>query len=138
MKTIYDTPITDFISRGVETVKLTDPVKLAAQRYKSSPLQILLATNDDGRLAGVITDNDLTKLLDMKPDQEVRELATTHDVVAIRPDTELWQLLKIINGENARNMPLNAIPVVDEEKRPIGVVTRDSLRRLLPKTLAET
>jgi CBS domain-containing protein len=133
---IYEEPITNYISRGVASVQVTDPISVAIDRYKSSPYQVVLVTNPDGALTGLITDNDLTKLLGMDPKDPVDRIATTSDVVAINESAQLWQLLKIMNGENPRQTRFDVIPVVDSNKRPVGVVTRDNLHTVLPGALA--
>jgi CBS domain-containing protein len=117
----------------VPAVTVDDSVETAIRVFQSSPLKILTVTKD-GKLAGMITANDMTKLYELGPTQgaKVSQLATLENVVAIKSNAEVWQLLKIMNGGNPRGQWLNEIPVVDNEFRPVGIVTRDALVRNLP------
>ena len=114
-------------------VSIDDSIETALRVYENAPLKVLTVTKD-GKLAGLITASDMTKLYKLAPDQNatVEKLATLGDVVAIKSNAQVWQLLKIMNGGNPRGQWLNEIPVVDEEFRPVGIVTREALVRELP------
>ena len=43
----------------------------------------------------------------------------------------MWQLIRIMNGENAIDKKFDQVPVLDEKNRPIGIVKRDNLRDVL-------
>jgi hypothetical protein len=59
------------------------------------------------------------------------------DVVAIANGAQLWQMLKIMNGENKSRKLVDTLPVVDKEtKIPLGVIRRETLRESLPQKLA--
>jgi CBS domain-containing protein len=122
---LYETPIEKFISKDVEVVGLDDPIKLVIDKYRSSRYRAVLLKDQQDRLAGIITDNDLTNLLGASPDSPVAQIATSGDIVAIRKDANLGQLLAIMN-EPTR--PRQIIPVVDDQNHPVGIVSRESLR----------
>jgi CBS domain-containing protein len=133
----FDVPIRDFIDVKVPKVRLSDKVTVATEIYNASPQHVILVEDDTGALAGVITDNDLTKLMGLDDQATVAKLATTTQVVAIKEDSQLGQLLKIMNGENPLNTRLDMVPVVDANQRPVGIVTRDSLKTILTSTLVQ-
>lgn len=135
--TSLEVPIRDFIDTAIPVVRLGDPITQATEKYKASPRQVILVENDKGALAGVITDNDLTKLMGLDDKGTVDQIATTSQVVAIKEDAQLWQLLKIMNGDNPLHTKLDMIPVVDANQRPVGIVTRERLRSSLASAMLQ-
>jgi CBS domain-containing protein len=131
----FEVPIRDFIDIKVPKVRLSDRVTVATEIYNASPQHVILVEDETGALAGVITDNDLTKLVGLDDQATVAQLATTTQVVAIKEDSQLGQLLKIMNGDNPLNARLDMVPVVDGNHRPVGIVTRDRLKSSLTSTL---
>ena len=129
---LYKTPIEKFISKDVEVARLSDPISLVIDRYRSSRYRAVLLKDQEGRLAGLITDNDLTNLLGASPDSPVEKIATTSEIVAIRKDANLGQLLAIMNEPTP---PRQIIPVVDDQNHPVGIVSRESLRGDIAETL---
>jgi CBS domain-containing protein len=124
---LYEEPIDKFISRDVETVRLDDPVALAASKYNASPYRAVLVEDADGRLAGLITDDDLTKLLGIPENTPVRDIATS-EVVAIKKDANMAQLFGIIKGHTPGGKPLKVVPVVDDNRHPVGIIYWEHLR----------
>ncbi|MBI2510649.1 MAG: CBS domain-containing protein [Opitutae bacterium] len=130
---VLQSGIAKFISADVPTVNIDAPVQEAVDALKNSPYGAVYAVSADRKLAGVITSCDMIKLgtSDATRPKKVSELATTTKIVGIRDDAELWQLLKIMNGENSINKRLDRIPVVSADKKIVGVVDRRALRSAL-------
>jgi len=57
----------------------------------------------------------------------IREFMTT-DVVTVGPDADLDELLSVLAGDDR---DVNRVPVVDEENRVVGIVTRQDVLRML-------
>ena len=135
---IYKAGITDFLT-AVPTVPQNADRDEAIARLGSSPLGVVLVVESpqSQRVTGIITKSDLIKLTNSPPPAKARDLVTSEGVVGIRSDAKLWQLLRIINGDNKRNMILNQVPVVDHEGNALGVVTRDSLRERIDVVAAK-
>ena len=109
-------------------MKATDDIKVVAEKFRNTPHRtVLVADPTTDKLAGLITSKDLTKLAE-KSSGVAKDIASSGNVVAIRNDAQVWQLLKIMNGENALGRPLDTLPVVDADGKPQGVVKRDTLR----------
>lgn len=73
----------------------------------------------DGRLAGIFTDGDLRRHLEIDPDiikRKVGQLMTKHPVV-IKKDRLAAEALEIL-----RTRKLDELPVVDDKGRPVGLV----------------
>lgn len=89
---------------------------------------IVPVVNDDGRLAGVVTDRDICmaayfngKALGQIP----VGIAMAHAAVAIHGD-DLVEQAEMLMRENK----IRRLPVIDDDGRPIGVVAMNDIARL--------
>jgi len=126
---IYQAGITDFLTK-VPTIAETADKDAAVDLLSSSPQGVILVVDSptSKKVTGIITKSDLARLNRKPPPVTAKDLATFEGVVGIRSDAKLWQLLRIINGDNKRNVILNQVPVVDNDGQALGVVTRDMIR----------
>ena len=124
---MLESGITQFVVRDVVKVDNTASVDVALEKFKATPYGAVLVTDSATQaLSGIITGTDLTKLRQSTSPQTAGDLAST-EVVAIRQDAQMWQLLKIMNGENALRRQLDSLPVVDNEGKPVGIIKRERL-----------
>lgn len=126
MERILHSPVTEFISRSYSNVLEDAPLESALQAYKDSPTRSVLVMQPGGtKLRGLITDDDLTKLGSRDHGfKNAKDIATTSDIIAIRDNAELGQLIKILNGGNRLKRRLEVVPVVDGEQNVVGLATR--------------
>ena len=121
--------IKGYIQKNVPTVRESATVGEALEIFKKNSARALYTVKDDnGALSGVITPCDLAKLDQAEKPKTALELATTDKIIGVRQDAELWQLLKIMNGDNVIKKHFDQLPVLNEKNQPIGVVTKDALR----------
>lgn len=120
--------IQGFVQKGTPTILDTGSVEEAISVFKSNSARAVYVLKADGSLAGVITSTDLTKLNQEKKPATALQLATSDKVIGIRQDAELWQLLKIMNGDNAARRSFEQLPVLDADNKPVGTVTKEALR----------
>ncbi len=78
----------------------------------------LYIVDDEGRLMGV---SSLRQLVVVPPDTPLKELMAT-DVFSVRTDTDQEEVAKIV-----ARYDILAVPVVDEERRLMGIVTVDDV-----------
>ena len=131
---VYTTPIRPFIDYNVPILEEDAPLNEAlAALGRSAGRTVLLKKPNSRQLAGIITNADLSKLERLSPDdmksKTAKDLATTSGVVGVRHDAMLWQLLRLINGENTFKRPFNQVPVLDADKQVIGLIAREPLNR---------
>jgi CBS domain-containing protein/sporulation protein YlmC with PRC-barrel domain len=98
---------------GDKTVK-----EVYNELYNQTPKpETILVTNGNSKLVGILYTKDI---LDCDP------LALAKDIVSerkfVHPNVDLNQIIKIFSQYNLR-----ILPVVDKEKKPIGVVTVDTV-----------
>ena len=128
--------IRDFIDRKAPTIKtsasITDLQKAFADPHDAQ-MGSVYAVDDNGLLSGKITLGAVNTLNTpgAKRPATAGEMASKDGLVAVNVDAELWQLLRIMNGENSTNKKLDQIPIVDSSKKFIGVVERDQLSSAL-------
>lgn len=132
---LLESSIGSYISTNVPTVQ-EGASAAEATRLMDNPYGVVFVTDGENRLKGLITRNDLTKLGQVTPPRTASDLGTMQKVVAISSGAQLWQLLKIMNGENKASKTLDVLPVVDSEKKPVGVIRRETLRESLPQKIA--
>lgn len=91
-------------------------------------IQTIYAVDRHGHLAGAIT---LRKLLPVAPDRKVSELMDRR-VATVRADTPQEEVAKLVSKYD-----VHAIPVVDDENRPLGIVTVDDVIDVLAEEQTE-
>jgi predicted transcriptional regulator len=128
----FSSGIAPFVTYDVSRVPKTFNIQDTVASVKSAPSgSVLVIDAGTQALSGIVTENDLAKLVGGNINS-AEDLATK-EVVAIRENAQLWQMLKIINGENILNRPLEYLPVVDAANKPVGVINRKGLQDRLAK-----
>ena len=134
--------IEDLMSKNVITVHIDDRLLRVKELFEQNSFHHLMVINDKNEMAAVISDRDYTKAIHPnidKPSATVKDLATlnkrVHQIVKREPVviTEHASLKTVIQifYENK----ISCLPVVDSNKRPIGVISwRDILKWLYEKS----
>jgi len=80
----------------------------------------MILVDDEGRLAGLFTDSDLARLFERRNDrvldEPIRNVMTAHPIT-IAPEARLIEAI-----ERMRNMKISELPVIDHERRPVGML----------------
>ena len=130
------------MSKNVITVHIDDRLLRVKELFEQNSFHHLMVINDKNEMAAVISDRDYTKAIHPnidKPSATVKDLATlnkrVHQIVKREPVviTEHASLKTVIQifYENK----ISCLPVVDSNKRPIGVISwRDILKWLYEKS----
>ncbi|MGC1272546.1 MAG: KpsF/GutQ family sugar-phosphate isomerase [Planctomycetaceae bacterium] len=90
----------------------------------------VILTDADDRLAGLFTDSDLARLLERRQevqlDRAIRE-AMTKDPITARPDQTLEEVVELLSSRK-----VSELPVIDADRRPVGVIDITDVLPLLP------
>jgi acetoin utilization protein AcuB len=133
--------IEDLMSKNVITVHIDDRLVKVKELFEKNSFHHLMVINDKGELAAVISDRDYTKAIHPnidKPSATVKDLATlnkrVHQIVkreaVVIPEHASLKAVIQIFYENK----ISCLPVVDGNKRPVGVISwRDILKWLYEK-----
>ncbi|QGJ70977.1 Arabinose 5-phosphate isomerase KdsD [Planctomycetales bacterium 10988] len=91
----------------------------------------VIILNDTGKLAGILTDSDLARLLESRPDEALdltlQEVMTSQPII-ITTGQPLRHALQIFAERK-----ISELPVLDEEGRPLGVLDVTDLVGLIPQ-----
>lgn len=132
--------IRDIMTKSVVTVEMDDKLSLVKEIFDNSKFHHLLVI-DSGKLFGVVSDRDLLKSISPNLGTMVvtyRDLATlnkrVHQIMTRKPITlkandSISDAAALFNTHR-----ISCIPIVDDEFRPIGIVSwRDLVKTMLPK-----
>jgi CBS domain-containing protein len=131
------------LSDTVSTLAPRDPVRLEETAVVEDAIEALLTqdcvavvvVDRDGRLSGIATDRDLLKLAhDRGRNAGQVRLAQvmTRDPEALRPEDRICYAVNRMMAMSCRTVPL-----VDEERRPVGIVTVEDIAKWLATLFPE-
>jgi len=112
----------EFVTVGVGGAAINAIGVVRDSQCPDEALGIVLLVDPAGRLVGAIP---VLALLRSSPQTPLGELATG-EVQVVRADAELPEIARLMSDFN-----LIALPVIDDERRPIGVVTVDDVLELV-------
>ncbi|MBC8433105.1 MAG: magnesium transporter [Desulfobacterales bacterium] len=127
-KTAGGIMITDFIALKKETTA-KEAVEALQKEYVDIEMPFYLYVVDDfGHLIGVIS---LRQLVVVHPDKKLKSIMDT-DVVNVQTDTDQEEVARIVAHYN-----ILAVPVVDENKILVGIVTVDDVIDIIHEEATE-
>jgi magnesium transporter len=98
------------VAEALEHLKKVDP--------EVETIQSLYAVDAEGHLAGAVS---LRKLFAASPEKKISELMNK-SVLSVRPDTPQEEVARQVSKYD-----IHSIPVVDEDNKPLGIVTVDDV-----------
>ncbi|MEA1949939.1 MAG: CBS domain-containing protein [Planctomycetota bacterium] len=129
--------INQLMSKDVVTIEMDDSLDVAKEIFDSTHFHHLLVV-ESGKLFGVISDRDLLKSISPNigtAAETARDAASlnkkvhqimTRKLVTLGADASVYDAIEIFNRHN-----ISCIPVVDDDRRPVGIISwRDILKAL--------
>jgi CBS-domain-containing membrane protein len=117
--------VQDLMSHPAITCHVNDALNVPAKLMWDHDCGVIAVVRDDGKLAGVVTDRDIcmgSYTQGRSLDQIlVNSVMATH-VISAHPDQELGEVERMMAKHQVRR-----IPVVDEDRRPVGVLSLTDL-----------
>jgi len=118
------TKVSDLMIAG-DQLPLVRPeysMRTVIQVLISTNLGIAIAVDEDRRLAGILTDGDLKRLLDAKGDFFSRRMedVMTSDPISTTPDILAEEALRQMEYNKRRQ--ITVMPVVDSQNRVLGII----------------
>ncbi len=104
---------------GVPIVKKNTSLKDAILEMTSKRLGATCVVDGQNRLAGIITDGDLRRLLQRT--SKISDLAA-EDVMTKTPKTIKQDVLAVLALDEMETFNITQLVIVDDERRPIGIV----------------
>lgn len=120
----------DIMHTGAQCVGEHETLDAAARRMRELDVGALPVCGDDDKLHGIVTDRDIVvKCLAQGGDPKTTtagELARGKPVTATA-DTDIRQVLETMEEHQIRR-----VPVIDDNKKLVGIITEADLARNLP------
>jgi acetoin utilization protein AcuB len=126
-----------FMNKSIVTVEMDDLLSTVREIFDNVPFHHLLVV-ESGKLVGVVSDRDLLKALSPNigtAAETTTDSATlnkrvhqimTRKPVTLKPKAGIYDAIEIFNNHN-----ISCIPVVDDEYKPIGIMSwRDILKAI--------
>lgn len=118
--------VSDIMNSLVFSLESEDNIQKALKEMQKREIRHLPITNTKGKLIGFLSERDiLEKRFLYNDDTELSKIMTKH-VLACKPSAEIRQVAKTLIKER-----IGCMPIVDEEYKLLGIVTRSDLLRLL-------
>ncbi|TAM00790.1 MAG: CBS domain-containing protein [Paraburkholderia sp.] len=127
--------VEDLMTKRIVTVGFDDTLETVREIFKEAAIHHLLVL-EDGALQGVVSDRDLLRALSPFIDSVVetrRDVGTlnkrvhqimTRTPITLHPDAEVAEAIQLLLAHS-----ISCIPVVDDKRRPVGIVSwRDLLK----------
>lgn len=125
--------IKDVMHKGLECVSPGAAVSTVAQKMKQFDVGAIPVT-DDGELIGMITDRDIVVRC-LANGKNITDLIAkdvmTRGVVYCRDTEEAEDAIRIMEEKQIRRLP-----VLDEKKRMVGMISLGDVSHALPQELA--
>ena len=124
-----------FMNKKVESVPSTESVEAAAKRMRDADVGVLLVTDPDGVLSGVITDRDIvTSCIAAGHDPATCKVSSLadHPPVTVEAEADLGEILKTMGRSRVRRLP------VTEHGRLVGMIgVSDLVKAATPDEIGE-
>lgn len=137
--------VENIMTSPVETIPMDESVEAIKEIFDHSHYHHLVVLGDEGKCAGVISDRDLLKNLspfigklgertsDLNCLKRRAHQIMTRQLVAVRANTSLRAATRVMLDHR-----ISCLPVVDKDKKCIGIVTvRDIVRWAMSELEAE-
>ena len=99
-------------------------VRAIAERIVTKSVNHIIVVDASGKLTGIVTSWDITRAMAQGKKSLIDIM--THNVFTTKPDAPLETASKKMAQHN-----ISALPVIDDQKRVLGIVTSEDVSRLL-------
>jgi uncharacterized protein (DUF39 family)/CBS domain-containing protein len=123
--------VKDVMNHNVSTIRVGFSVDEAAKQIIKDKFNHLPVVDDGGRLVGIVTAWDVSKAVALSKRDRLDPIMTKN-VITVGPDDPVDVAARLLEKHN-----ISALPVVDRERRVIGIVTGEGLSKLLAKGVAQ-
>jgi CBS-domain-containing membrane protein len=125
----WDSSIERFLRTAWDVPEDTTVGTLMPMIYRA-PYGLVMITRHEKELSGILTQSDLVKLRDVKPETLAKEVAT-RTVVAVPMNASVADTLDLMSGRNSLSRAFKQLPVLNPGREVLGVVIRKELEDFL-------
>lgn len=131
MKQTQEMPVIKDVMSDVATIKVGFGVRDAARKIIQDKFNHLPVVDIDNKLVGIVTSWDVSKALALSKNEKLEPIMT-RNVITVGPDDPVDLAVRLLEKHN-----ISALPVIDKEKRVIGIVTGEGLSKLLARSVQQ-
>jgi uncharacterized protein (DUF39 family)/CBS domain-containing protein len=124
MKQTEETPFVANVMQKAVTCKENEEVRAIAERIVTRSVNHIVVVDDQGKLNGIVTSWDITRAL-AEGKKALADIVTRR-VITAKLDEPLETASKRMAQHN-----ISALPVVDGERKVLGIVTSEDVSKLL-------
>lgn len=125
MKQTEEMPLIKDVMAPVATITVGFSVYDAAKKIIQDKFNHLPVVDDKKHLVGIVTSWDVSKALALSKDGALEPIMT-RNVITVSPDDPADLAVRLLEKHN-----ISALPVVDNERKVLGIVTGEGLSKLL-------
>jgi CBS domain-containing protein len=123
--------ISEFMKTNLRVVHEDDSIRAADWEMTLDEIRHLLVVDAAGKLLGIVSDRDVLRARERGDSELAISTIMNRDVLFIGPATPAsWAVERMLRGK------YSALPVVDDEGRPIGIVTSTDFLELAYRALS--
>src|SRR5271157_6279 len=127
MKQTQEMPLIKDVMAPVATITVGFSVYDAAKKIIQDKFNHLPVVDDKKRLVGIVTSWDVSKALALSKNGDLEPIMT-RGVITVSPDDPADLAVRLLEKHN-----ISALPVVDKDKKVLGIVTGEGLSKLLSR-----
>ena len=132
MKQTQEMPLVrDVMVRNVATIKAGFSVRDAARKIIQDKFNHLPVVDVENHLVGIVTSWDVSKALALSNNEKLEPIMT-RNVITVAPEDPVDLAVRLLEKHN-----ISALPVVDKDKRVVGIVTGEGLSKLLARSVQQ-
>jgi len=110
--------VADLMKTNLKTAHEDDSIRTADWEMTVDEIRHLLVIDLDGKLVGIVSDRDVLRARERGDTETSVRTIMNRDVLAIGPATPAsFAVERMMRGK------YSALPVIDEQGKPIGIVT---------------
>ncbi|BEP17717.1 CBS domain-containing protein [Pyrofollis japonicus] len=110
----------DIMTQPPVTASMNTPLREISKLMIDKRIGSVLIVDEEGKLRGIVTERDIVFACAQGWDAETRQAweVMTENPITVKRDENILEIIKKMRDLNVRHMP-----VVDEEGKPVGVIS---------------
>jgi CBS domain-containing protein len=124
MRQTEEIPFVVSVMHPAVTCTEKEPIQAIAERIVTKSVNHIVVVDDAGKLLGIVTSWDITRA--MAEGKKALADIESRNVITAKPD----EPLEIASKRMAQNN-ISALPVIDIERKVLGIITSEDVSRLL-------
>lgn len=120
--------VSEAMTRDCQAVGMNESLREAAKRMRDSDIGMIFVNDDQGRVAGLITDRDIAvrAVADGKGAEEKVSQFMTRDIVSCYEDADLEEAARMMEEQQVRRLLIR-----NRRDEPVGVLAQADLAQAM-------